>query len=1002
MNRIFKIKWNGRTQRYAVCSELSKCAGKITHGSRLAVACALFMGLTPAAQAAECSVKTRLSGSCEITGRAVNDVVGWQAYYDAYNRANVQINGDLSLDLNTSSRYTDYGSTGIGVTNQSTLTAADTVNVKIRPETGNKNISVFGMQVWSGGQADVGQLNVDIQTRSDRSPTFSELIRGSRIESYGVQVGTGIIGEDRLANEISRVKVRDANITVAHAPTTVSDGMPYQLTGIRVIRNEDLGGSKPIFESTGKVSLQVADDNPNSSLGYVNGIYVSGVDSKVVLNDSDIAIGRGANGTGLRIGKTRQVGTGGSLIESNGAMKLTTSDNRAVGVRLIGSNNTFKANASNSRTTIEAAGVAVMFGADDLGIRDTNASNQQVLLKDADISTTSTGSLGVVEAKNRVANATLTLTGNQTNVRANDKTWLMNVTDRASLTVNASEQGQMSGLTSRASGSNLTVNLDNGFTWYLREHDNVRGAAVKQATLSELNLSHAAVLDAVTAKTNGASDFTVSGNVKSTGGIINLANDRFNDVLTINGDYTGNGGILKVNTHWDSPGHDDGRNSSSDKLIIARDARGTTTVHAVKADGTPDVIDGSIGSIAADLHSNSAVVVEVRGTDHGSETGTTAGTPSYPYRTTFTGEARTTGAGLLRLASRQVGGVTQYFWTLSAMNTNTTNYDSVVSAYALAAKTGNELGYTTLATLHERRDENQILAWDNLGENQPDQSWVRILGRQLDVAGQYRLGAEHRIQGLQVGHDFAVRRTDEGGHRLTGLYLGYTSMNSHYSDALRTNAGGVADPYTGSSTQRGWYLGATHTRYASNGAYLDLVGQLGFLRHQYTARNGVSASQNGTALALSVEAGRPYVLNDKTIRDGMWQLEPQAQLVYQILRLQGFHDGSKTIAGDTHHGLRGRLGARLAYSRQNADKPQTHTFYATANLLHDFTQGSAVQIGLDSIKENHARTWLELGLGGQLPLGKQSHLYADVRYEHSLSRVKHEGLRGTVGLKYTW
>ena len=62
--------------------------------------------------------------------------------------------------------------------------------------------------------------------------------------------------------------------------------------------------------------------------------------------------------------------------------------------------------------------------------------------------------------------------------------------------------------------------------------------------------------------------------------------------------------------------------------------------------------------------------------------------------------------------------------------------------------------------------------------------------------------------------------------------------------------------------------------------------------------------------------------------------------------------------------------------------------------------------------ERYARTWGELGVGAQLPLGKTAYLYGDVSYELALggytneiyrgSGVSREGYSGRIGIRYIW
>ena len=71
-------------------------------------------------------------------------------------------------------------------------------------------------------------------------------------------------------------------------------------------------------------------------------------------------------------------------------------------------------------------------------------------------------------------------------------------------------------------------------------------------------------------------------------------------------------------------------------------------------------------------------------------------------------------------------------------------------------------------------------------------------------------------------------------------------------------------------------------------------------------------------------------------------------------------------------------------------------------MWNDFIKPRNIHIGADSVSEKRNTTWGELGLGAQLPLGKNAYLYGDARYERNLGGAKRDGYRGTVGFKYTW
>lgn len=787
--------------------------------------------------------------------------------------------------------------------------------------------------------------------------------------------------------------------------------------------------------------------------------------STIELNNSNIIAEsngpRSAHNVAIKVGRLYEIPSanttelsGEGKVVSKGLLNVDVSKlNNGTGITLHGDNSLFEANLENSRTNLLANTSAIQVAPHDLApLRKSN--NINVLLKNASLNTVSNDA-SLIKVHENQTNTNINISGDDSIAVAAQNGWLLEVgailpaegaiqgsesTVAGSTTANFTG-GKYFGLTTlsdteRANPSSLTINLEGANTkWYL-----VDKGAENKATFTTLNIADNATVDATNVFTAGSKTvnlydgktmnvadstnitetaltadktFVLKGTVNNNGGVLNLANtettDRpaFINTLKIEGDYNATGNArVRLNTGWNAQGSIDGADSKSDILHIEGAASGVTNVVSVGKNGSEGVIAGSIKQIiGSDL--NTIPVVKVDKDNQGGS---------------FVGTAQTTGAGEVQLASRDNNGVREYYWTIAALPKSekptdpvkptepnkpmTPIYNPTVPAYTLAAKAGLELGYTTLATLHERRGENQTLAWDNCGncgEKADGQSWARVFGKHLDLGGKYRLDAKHNIYGFQLGHDFDIRRTDEGGHRLTGAYVSYGVMKSDYFDRYRAVNGVISDDkFTGTGKQYGWNLGLTHTRYSPNGAYVDLVGQIGFLRNKYNARNGVEAKQRGTALALSVEVGRPYALAEHKTSEGVWMVEPQAQLVYQALKLNSFNDGTRQVQGDTHHGLRGRMGVRLAYNTQAADKYRTNTVYAIANILQDLKGGNAVSIGLDQVKEVNAKTWFEVGLGGQLPVGKQSYVYADARYERNLGGPKREGYRGTLGFKYTW
>ena len=463
--------------------------------------------------------------------------------------------------------------------------------------------------------------------------------------------------------------------------------------------------------------------------------------------------------------------------------------------------------------------------------------------------------------------------------------------------------------------------------------------------------------------------------------------------ITVNGDYTGNNGKLVVNTLWNSDTDKD-----SDHLIVKGTASGTTVV------STPNGIIGNIRKTNAQQFSSDVVTVEA---PNANVPGQQEGQPD--GNAIFTGTANTTNAGQAQLVLKSTaGGKNVYAWTLFAdpnAGPSAYIYAPAVAGYVLMPQVNQEIGHHTIGTLHERRGENQTLAWDDCarcGEQAKGQTWTRLLGSRLDSDGKERFNFETKMGGFQIGHDFAVHRNDKGGHRLTGGYLAYTRASTDFFDRYRAVNGSISpDHYSGKGTTDAVSLGLSNTYYAANGSYFDLVGQLSWLRNKYQDRDGASVKQNGWGAALSAEVGRPFALGSHADNQGGWLIEPQAQLVYQYVGLKDFNDGIRQVSQDKQHSLRGRLGARLAYNGPSRSL-RTNTFYAVANVWHDFIKPHGVDIGEDNVREKRNATWGEVGLGAQLPVSRNAYVYGDARYQHNFGSTSRHGYRGSVGFKYTW
>ena len=621
-----------------------------------------------------------------------------------------------------------------------------------------------------------------------------------------------------------------------------------------------------------------------------------------------------------------------------------------------------------------------------------------------------------------VKNAQFTLSGELSEATAAKKGWLIrakseNITATAEaqratseLTATIKDKALVTGLIQADKWSTLNMTVDTGATWRLAKKEDLTGP--QTATATTVTLSNGGILDAGTNLTDGSKaeytvttvqkDGTTASTFNNTGGIITTVNKSYEDVLTLNGNYIGTDGTVKMNTKWDSPGDDVGTNSQSDLLHITGTATGTTKIVPVSANGKEEVIDGSIGSIAADLHTNSVPVVRAD-TNKGTEEGA------------FTGVAKTTGAGELKLAHRVKDNKHEWYWTLTGLN-KTPMLDKRVPGYTQMPEVNTRMMGQILRTLHERRSENPrvlheqrhmesypmsrvVYAHHEEGDDHP--MWAKVI-KDYGHHNGHRFGYTLHTNGIQLGRDWNVKTKEDGTTSFNGVYVAYQYGQAKFYDNFNTDDKGqqATDLQTGTGTVRNLSIGLTRTKYGAHDQYVDWVGQLGFLRNAYEAVGHSKETQSSWGFAGSVETGRPHVLREN--EHGRTILEPQGQLVYSYLKLQGIHGTDKAVSHGGHGTLVGRIGIRLSRESYNRQGVAHRTVYGVANIWQTFTNAYTVHIGQDALRGDYGRTIGELGIGAQWRTSDRWYVYGDVRFERNLGGSYYQGYRGNVGVKYIW
>lgn len=911
----------------------------------------------------------------------------------------LNINSNLDINLKSNIRNPSLPiiyATIAGFGAYGTNSAAPTINakdVKIKLEvapTDDFN-DPRGMLIHDG--ANYFGENIDINLISNSKPEGSE-ITGL---SYGADEST----VTRAYN--STMNVNNVNIKIENNQVLTTANRDNFLIGLWQSGDKN---QNTHFISRGNLNIDINDKSNKVQYHSAVGAYLSGENgTKMTLNNSNIKIKSTTDndyyGGAIVLGYPDydNADTGVSaVLESKGKMVLdTTGAPNVAALNLHGQGNLFKADFENSSTEIKSGGIAIRFAGISQALNADGENTKPgkdltISLKNAKITSTATAyDNPLIQVENGVKNATFNLTGSQSQAIAPVNNELLRVKGTSDVTLNISDGAKIKGRVNREALGEITTNISNNAAWILPANGGSSYAA-------NLTLKNGGTLDLSDNPNPTGRNYheiklfskTGEGKLINDNGVITMANTSYNDVVEIYGNYEGkNGAKIKMNTQWNSPGDANGANSKSDVLKILAggssklgNATGVTGIIPVGIDGKENIIDGNIKKVAKAINSVPVVIVDKAA----------AGT--------FVGKAQTTGAGEVQLTSRLNGGKREFFWTLNAVNgTNpyddgtSKNYDphssgnskiilnSAVAGYINTAKVNMNLGFQSLATLNERRGENNFNS-----TNENSQAWARILGKHTKDEGKERFNFETNVYGVQAGYDFSIKNS-ENGKRYTGFYFTNTEAKTNFEDRYRAENGVVVgDKYTGKAKTKDFSLGLSTTKYYNNGLYLDLAGQFSFIKNKYDSRDGAVANQKGNAFGLSVETGKSYKLGTN------WAIQPQVQLVYQYLKLKDFKDDVREVHYGNDSALRARVGIKALYN----DK-----FYTVANVWNDFNNKTEANIGLDKVEEKYSSTWGEIGLGVQIPITNNAYVYSDLKYEKSFkSKPKHNGYRGTVGFKY--
>lgn len=316
-------------------------------------------------------------------------------------------------------------------------------------------------------------------------------------------------------------------------------------------------------------------------------------------------------------------------------------------------------------------------------------------------------------------------------------------------------------------------------------------------------------------------------------------------------------------------------------------------------------------------------------------------------------------------------------------------YRQEVPVYAVANRAAALVGRSTLGTFHERQGEQGLLS----EKGAVPAGWARMYGDHLrqQWSGDVAPSLDGNLRGFQVGHDLYGSDDDSGYGQRVGLYVAHTRLTGD----IRGFALGFEDSAAGDMKLDGDSVGAYWTLIGPQQWYVDVVAQYTHLDGRARSDRGLQIDLKGHSTALSVETGFPIGLGND------WVLEPQAQLVGQKVSLDRQNDGISEIRQDSDTNWTGRLGARLKGRYETGGVPLEP--YVRANVLHSFSGEDRLTFDdVDTIKTDQQATWMDVGAGVSARLSPAVSVYTGVSYAANLDGRQREDIAGNLGLRISW
>ncbi|EBU7166754.1 fibronectin-binding autotransporter adhesin ShdA [Salmonella enterica subsp. enterica serovar Stockholm] len=532
-------------------------------------------------------------------------------------------------------------------------------------------------------------------------------------------------------------------------------------------------------------------------------------------------------------------------------------------------------------------------------------------------------------------------------------------------------------------GSQQAVNVASGATFGGSNGTTVNGKVTNEGTLVFGDSEETGAI------------FTLNGDLVNMGTIASGSTSSTpGNTLYVDGNYTGNGGSLYLNTVL---GDDD---SATDKLVITGDASGTT-----------DLYINGIGDGAQTT--NGIEVVDVGGvsTSDAFVLKNEVNASLYTYRLYWNESDNDWYLASKAQSDDDDSGGDDSDVTPSDGGDDGGNVtppddggdggdvtppdDGGDVAPQYRADIGAYMGNQWMA----RNLQMQTL-YDREGSqyrNADGSVWARFkAGKAESEAVSGNIDMDSNYSQFQLGGD--ILAWGNGQQSVTvGVMASYINADTDSTG----NRGADGSQFTSSGNVDGYNLGVYATWFADaqthSGAYVDSWYQYGFYNNSVESGDAGSESYDSTANAVSLETGYRYDIalsNGNTV-----SLTPQAQVVWQNYSADSVKDNYGTrIDGQDGDSWTTRLGLRVDGKLYKGSRTVIQPF-AEANWLHT---SDDVSVSFDdaTVKQDLPANRAELKVGLQADIDKQWSVRAQVAGQTGSNDFG--DLNGSLNLRYNW